>query len=145
VIVLLLSVFIVIINLLMIKITLKLMTSQTAWVHFTNILCSAFKSANLKSAKKTDGLTVFFALFGSESAKAANKILMKLTADLPNFQIATHVLVFTFKEIFWYFFTIDLKMSKKAPISNNHRHPGHQNYSVLIFLLKKFKKTFSKK
>jgi len=36
-------------------------------------LCSAFKSADPKRAKKTDSLTVFFALLGSAGIKAFNK------------------------------------------------------------------------
>jgi len=34
-----------------------------------------------KSTKKTDGLTVFFALLGSSLIKAARKMLMKLTPE----------------------------------------------------------------
>ncbi len=48
-------------------------------VNYTNILCAAFTHANPKSAKMTDGLTVFFALLGSALVKAARKTLMKLT------------------------------------------------------------------
>ncbi len=39
-------------------------------VNFTNILHTAFTCADLKSAKKTDDLTVFFALLGSVCLKA---------------------------------------------------------------------------
>jgi len=37
--------------------------------------------ADPKSAKKTDSLTVFFALLGYISVKASRKTLMKLTPD----------------------------------------------------------------
>jgi len=43
-------------------------------------LQAAFLSADPKSVKKTDGLTVLFALLGSAFVKSALKMLMKLTA-----------------------------------------------------------------
>ena len=43
------------------------------------MLREAFTCEYPKSAKKTDSLTVFFALLGSFRIKAAHKILVKLT------------------------------------------------------------------
>jgi hypothetical protein len=49
-------------------------------VDFTNILHADFTHThNPNSAKQTDVLTVFFALFGSTHVKAARKMLVKLT------------------------------------------------------------------
>jgi len=49
-------------------------------VNFTNILQVAFACADPESAKKkTENVTVFFALLGSAPLKAAHKMLMKLT------------------------------------------------------------------
>jgi len=48
-------------------------------VDFTNILRAAFTLSDPKSTKKTDGLTVFFALFGFSRIKAVCKMLVKLT------------------------------------------------------------------
>ena len=47
--------------------------------NFTNVLHAAFTLADPKSAIKLLNLTVFFALLGSASAKAARRMLMKLT------------------------------------------------------------------
>jgi len=52
---------------------------STPGVNFKNILQAAFAQTNLKSAKKTDNLTVFFALLGSACLKADHTMLMKLT------------------------------------------------------------------
>jgi len=49
-------------------------------MNFTNILSAAFMRVDPKSAKKTDNLTVFFALLGSAPVKAAHKMLVKLTS-----------------------------------------------------------------
>ncbi len=48
---------------------------------FTNILCAAYHRRQKipKMQKKTDSLTLFFALMGSVHVKAAHKILVKLT------------------------------------------------------------------
>jgi len=46
---------------------------------FTNILRKAFTCTDLKSTKKTDGLTVFFVLLGSLHIKSAHEMLVKLT------------------------------------------------------------------
>jgi len=54
------------------------LTTRTG-VIFTNILRAAFLHADPKSAKKTDNLNVFLALSGSARAKAAQKMLVKLT------------------------------------------------------------------
>jgi len=56
-------------------------------VNFINILRAAFGHADHESAKKTDNLTVFFALLVAECVKAARKKLMKLTQAL----IETHL------------------------------------------------------
>jgi len=53
--------------------------SRQPGVDFTNILRAAFASADPKSAKKTVKLSVFFVLLGSACAKAAHRMLMKLT------------------------------------------------------------------
>jgi len=53
--------------------------STTPGINFTNILFKAFTLKDPKSAKKTDYLTVFFALLGSASVKASRKMLVKLT------------------------------------------------------------------
>ena len=50
-------------------------------VNFTNILQAAFTRADPKSAIKLLNLTVFFALLGSASVKAARRTLVKLTPD----------------------------------------------------------------
>jgi len=52
---------------------------MTTGVNFINVLLGAFTRADPKSTKKTDDLTVFFALSGSACAKAACRMLMKLT------------------------------------------------------------------
>ncbi len=55
--------------------------SGQAWsqgVNFINILLVAIGHADPKSAKKTDNLTVFFALLGSAPVRAACRMLMKL-------------------------------------------------------------------
>ncbi len=52
---------------------------STPGVDFINVLQAAFAHANPKSTKKTDGLTAFFMLWVSAGAKAAHKMLMKLT------------------------------------------------------------------
>jgi len=48
-------------------------------VNFINILWATFTPADPKSAKKTVKLSIFFALLGSALAKAAHRMLMKLT------------------------------------------------------------------
>ncbi len=52
-------------------------------VNFINILQSAFMCSDPESAKKTDGLTVFFVLLGSLCIKVARKMLVKLTPGGP--------------------------------------------------------------
>jgi len=44
-------------------------------VNFINVLIAAYTRADPESAKKTDNLTVFFALSGSACIKAARKCL----------------------------------------------------------------------
>jgi hypothetical protein len=46
---------------------------------FTNILHEPFTCKDPKSAKKSNCLTVFFALMGSASEKMSRKMLVKLT------------------------------------------------------------------
>jgi hypothetical protein len=55
-----------------------------AGVVFINVLREAFAHSDLKSAKKPDNLTVFFALLGSASVEAACRTLMKLTPAVNN-------------------------------------------------------------
>ncbi len=50
-----------------------------ARVTFANILWEAFAHIYPKSKEKTVMLSVFFTLLGSVSAKAAHRMLMKLT------------------------------------------------------------------
>jgi len=57
----------------------------TPGVNFINILRKALACKDPKSAKKTDGLTVFFALLGSAHIKAFCKMLMKLTPGVKTF------------------------------------------------------------
>jgi len=45
-----------------------------------NLLKAAFTSLDLKNAKMTIGVTVFFELLGSARVKAACKTLIKLTS-----------------------------------------------------------------
>ena len=54
-------------------------------VNFTNVLQVAFTPADTKRAKKLLDLTVFFALLGSGSVKAACRMLMKLTPGVKDF------------------------------------------------------------
>ncbi len=56
----------------------KISNNFSPGVNFVNVLQAAFERTNPKSVKKTDNLTVFFALFGSASVKA-RRTLMKLT------------------------------------------------------------------
>jgi hypothetical protein len=66
----------------------------TAGVNFTNILRAAFTCTNPKSIKKTDGLTVFFALLGSTNGKAARKILVKSTPVGAMFVVTSRTCLF---------------------------------------------------
>jgi len=50
-------------------------------VNFTNNLQAAFTRADPKSTKKTDNLTVFFALSGPAHTKAARRMLMTSNPD----------------------------------------------------------------
>ncbi len=55
----------------------------TIGINFINILLEAFMFADLESAKKkTDNLTVCFALLESAGVKVAHRTLMKLTPFL---------------------------------------------------------------
>ena len=51
-------------------------------VNITNVLRAAFTLKDPKSAKKLLNLTVFFALLGSASVKAARKMMVKLIPEL---------------------------------------------------------------
>jgi len=53
--------------------------TKLSTVNFINVLWAAFSNADPKSAKKTDNLTVFFALLESARLNAARKTLTKLT------------------------------------------------------------------
>jgi hypothetical protein len=57
----------------------KAFPNSIAGVNFINILHIAFKHADPKSAKKTVKFSVFFAILGSACAKAACRMLVKLT------------------------------------------------------------------
>jgi len=52
-------------------------------VNFTIILLQAFTSTDPKSAKKTDNLTVFFALLVSALINALSITLVKLIPEAP--------------------------------------------------------------
>jgi len=56
-------------------------------VNFTNVLQAAFMLVDPKSAKKQLELTVFFALLGPASVKAAHKMLMKLTYGFKKYEL----------------------------------------------------------
>jgi len=56
-----------------------MLMKSTPDFNVNNILRAAFTRADPKSAKKTDDLTVFFALLGSVRSKAAGNTVMKLT------------------------------------------------------------------
>jgi len=58
---------------------IKLVEKWDPGLNFTSICDKAFTSADPKGTKKTDNLTVFFALLGSAQAKDARRTLMKLT------------------------------------------------------------------
>jgi len=55
---------------------------ETSRFNFINILRKAFTPADPKCAKKSDSLTVFFALLGSAGIKAVQKTMMKLTPSI---------------------------------------------------------------
>jgi hypothetical protein len=58
----------------------KMLIKLTAGVTFIYILqVAAFTRTDFKSAKNTVKLSVFFVLLGFSQAKAASRILMKLT------------------------------------------------------------------
>jgi hypothetical protein len=54
----------------------------TPGVNFTNIRRATFMQADPKSAKNTNGLTVFCALLGSTHIQVLLKMLVKLTPTL---------------------------------------------------------------
>jgi len=70
-------------------------------VNFINILRAAFWRTDPKSAKNTVKQSVFFALLGSTHAKAAHKMLMKLTlvANFINILQAAFVPIFFWLKI----------------------------------------------
>jgi len=57
----------------------------TTGVNFNNVLQAPFACTDPKSAKKTDNLTVFFALSKSVRIKADGRTLVKLTPDVGDF------------------------------------------------------------
>jgi len=57
----------------------KMMVKLTPGVNFINILLAAFKCAHPKSAKRQSSCQSFFGLSGSWRAKAARKMIVKLT------------------------------------------------------------------
>ena len=65
------------------RVSLNHVTPPLSGFNFTNVLGAAFTLADPKSAKKLINLTVFFALLGSTSAKAASRTLVKLTPGVP--------------------------------------------------------------
>ncbi len=56
-------------------------------VNFIDILRAVFACAYPKCTKKTDNLTVIFALPGSVHAKTARRTLMKLTLELNSINV----------------------------------------------------------
>ncbi len=62
-------------------------------VNFINIIQAAFARADPKSAKKTDNLTVFFAISGSTHAKAARRMLIKLTPGLIDSKFPSYLIL----------------------------------------------------
>ena len=52
---------------------------DTPWVNFINLFTCSFYACRSRKHKKLLDLTVFFALLGSSSVKAALKMLVKLT------------------------------------------------------------------
>jgi hypothetical protein len=61
------------------KIVYKMLMKLTTGDNFFNVLWATFMHADLKSTKKTVKFLIFFVLLGSAHAKAAHKMLMKLT------------------------------------------------------------------
>jgi hypothetical protein len=59
----------------------------TTGVDFTNILHAAFRRADPISSKKTNGLTLFYAILGSALVNSASKMLVKLTLARPGSHI----------------------------------------------------------
>jgi len=80
-------------------------------INFTNVLRNAFTRADPKSAKKADGLTVFFALLGSVHVQAVRKMLMKLTSDLNDLGFGPYEVNFVDN------FALDLKNGEKISIN----------------------------
>jgi len=58
---------------------------QLSVIRLSSDHCFCIIHTNHKSAKKTDGFTVFFALLGAAGLKAACKMLMKSTPRKPKF------------------------------------------------------------
>jgi len=59
----------------------------TPGLNFINILRAAFARPDPERAKKTNNLTVYFALLGYACAKAAHRMLMKLTPERYDAQV----------------------------------------------------------
>jgi hypothetical protein len=65
------------------KAVCKMLVKLTLAFDFTNILCTAFTCAGPKSAKKTDDLTVLFALWGYRCVKGEHKLLKLIPGRHP--------------------------------------------------------------
>ena len=59
------------------------------WGQFHQHFMQSFVG-QIPKPQKTDNFTVFFALLGSVQVKAACRMLMKLTTELPDIYIAIH-------------------------------------------------------
>jgi len=94
-------------------------------VNFINVLRAAFVQADPKSVKKTDNLTVFYTLLGSEHSKAAHRTLMKLT---PNFCLQANLLGAICLNHF-------LKISYTIIVSNQKRTNFFKPYEFLKTIL----------
>jgi len=58
------------------------MKCKSPGVDFTNVLQAAFVCADPKSTKRQSSCQSFFVLLGSAHAKAAHRMLMKLSPDV---------------------------------------------------------------
>jgi hypothetical protein len=66
-------------------------------VDFTNILLQAFICADSIIVKKTDRLTVLFALLGFAHVKAVHKMLVKLTTPDDDLKVKLLLFVLSLK------------------------------------------------
>ena len=63
---------------------------ETTRGRFHQVLHQAFRHTNLKRAKKTDSLTIFFALLWSTPIKIACKMLVKSTMCIRGWKLSWH-------------------------------------------------------